>query len=1162
MANIIFDNNTMIGETASKMQAIASNPTMNVWVNASAGTGKTKVLTERVLRLLLPIEGQNDGTDPENILCVTFTKAGANEMITRLMGILSKWAVCPDPDLVAHLEILLGYSPSIKQKDKARKLFAMVIDLPNGLNITTIHALCQSILGRFTIEAGLPPNFSVMEDGESQAALRNARDGLVKDILEEAQAHPLYDDFTWLARIKNSDQIHKILNAVLSDRKKLGEFFDNNPDYSHTLRIKLQLDEGETEASFKDSVMNNSLPEADMKHLAKAFEHGSPTNRNDAIKIYDILNGDRAYYYEAYKVLFLTGEGEIKKDSKAVSVGARKYDPNCVEIFLQEAERLYQAENRLNTLRMHSATVSVLNMAQEIIHRYQSLKIYQRKVDYDDLIHKTLELLSGNKKDWVLFKLDYSIDHILVDEAQDTSPDQWAILQALWSDFFSGETVKSEKGIERTVFVVGDNKQSIFSFQGANLETFNGVHDILMTHVKQAQKKWEDVPMNTSFRSTSAVLDFVDQVFDKEELRRSLTQIPDNYKSHLAHRQGHAGMVELWPLYKAPQADPLPAWSLPITIREAHDANQALANRIAAKISLWLTEKVILKSKGRPIAAGDIMILVRRRNSFVDYLIRALKTHNVPVSGADRLVIANHIAVQDILSALQFALLPDDDLILATLLKSPFIGWNDADIENYAYNRDCTLWNSIKNNDSTSAQNWLSELIASISGQNAFTAISNLLNHKAACGLKSGWQSLISRLGEDCIGPLEELLAMAQSYDASNAGAGLQGFVHFMQTNKADIKRELDNADNKVRIMTVHASKGLQAPIVFIPDTTSLPKPTNSDDGFIWTPEKMPLWSPSSQSDNFLLKQLKTASRDETLDEYYRLFYVALTRAEDRLIICGTLNNRDKNIPEGTWYQCAMTALGDLDHQVAEWPDDTEYQAFNAECPHLIFETQQTATQKPHIEERMMKTNQPLPIWVTQALGAEHHPPRILKPSIDETEMTSVRSPLLPIDDSYRFRRGLLTHSLLQYLPDVAVDNREIAGRNYLKKQAPDITQTIQDSILHESLSILNSTDFAAFFGEGSMAEVPVTGTIARSDGKFDIISGQIDRLLITDDTIWIVDFKSNRPPPRDPDDIPIQYRKQLWAYKTLIQDIYPDHIIRCALLWTDGPFMTELKNV
>ena len=403
---------------------------------------------------------------------------------------------------------------------------------------------------------------------------------------------------------------------------------------------------------------------------------------------------------------------------------------------------------------------------------------------------------------------------------------------------------------------------------------------------------------------------------------------------------------------------------------------------------------------------------------------------------------------------------------------------------------------------------------------------------------------------------------MAQTYDANQPGTGIEGFLSTMRTNKSDIKRELDTTDDKVRIMTVHASKGLESPIVFMPDTISVPSAGKSDNGFMWIDDEIPLWSPLSKSDNGLIKQHKDAMAEKMLDEYYRLLYVGMTRAEDHLIICGALNGNQKKIPEKSWYQCIQNGLNAMKATEQEWNFDPDYEAEDAHAPYLVYETNQTAPVKEKRAHQIQIVKKDLPSWVTDPLMAEQHPPRVLKPSQDDAEAVPVRSPLLHGDDSYRFRRGLLTHSLLQYLPDVIPDERPQAAERYLKQQAPDLPVSVKTSIMQETIAILNDPQFASFFGAGSMAEVPVTGTISHENGKIDIISGQIDRLWITDDTVWIVDFKSNRPPPRNPDDVPNQYRKQLSAYKTLIKKIYPNHTIRCALLWTDGPFMTELEKL
>lgn len=1158
-----------IGADATALQNTASDPSHNVWVGASAGTGKTKVLTDRVLRLLLPKEGEGEGANPESILCITFTKAGASEMVARVMEVLSHWAVCGESQLDAELEKLLGHVPTINQRQKARHLFATVIDLPNGLNITTIHAFCQSLLGRFTLEAGLPPNFSVMDDGEAQQLMTNAKDALLNDFLGGHCDRDLADALSILTLHKNAQQFDSLVKAIVNQRHDIRGFIDGYQGVqraSQSIYEHLDIDTNDTPDSAFDLYFDDrNFPRDKVVKLAKAFEFGSPTNKKQASFLYDFCSRsgmDRRTLKDDYLSVFFTTTGDVRSD-RAVSAGAQKQDPQALEIFQDEANRLLRYIDHLKNIQTACATSCLLHIGHDILSRYDHGKALSRKLDYDDLISKTHDLLTSDMNQWVLYKIDNRIDHILVDEAQDTSPDQWSIVMALISEFYSGYNAHEEDAVNRTLFVVGDIKQSIFSFQGANPDMFARVKKDIEAQVLQAEKSWADIPMNTSFRSTQAVLSLVDQVFKNDDMQHALTLGGEAYHDHTAYRQGQSGRIELWPLYKAPAQEKRAPWTLPLAPVPAFNAQSALADKIASQIGEWIQSGEILKSTGKPITAGDIMILMRSRNALVDHLIRALKSKNIPVSGADRLKISNHIAVLDILAVIDFACMPDDDLSLACVLKSPLVGLNDHAIEDIAFGRSGSLWNALKKSNYTSIVEWLSLLIQSIPSQNAFSAISDVLTRQTPCENMNGWNAMMARLGEDCFDPLDELLSQAQDFDGKNAGAGIQQFVHVMRTSTSEIKRELDDADGLVRIMTVHASKGLQSPIVILPDTTSMPRSVgNADDGFLWDDDGRPLWALSSAEQNNAMKDLKEHKNTHAQHEYNRLLYVALTRAEDRLIVCGTLGKNTKNVNDKCWYAFvynAMETMGQVEKIDGEddYITQTDYQT----C--LVYETANDV-QKDGKDKKNDFTNHAtnMPDWITKTITADQHPPRILSPSKMEGDTLAVRSPLYQVDDSYRFKRGLLTHSLLQYLPDIDVENRERAGHAFLKRQAPDVAPCIHESIVNETCAILSNPDFEMFFANGSMAEVPVTGTVKHDDGRVDIISGIIDRLLVTDDTVWIVDFKSNRPPPKDPDKVPTEYRNQLKSYKILVQDIYPDHDVRCALLWTDGPFMSELKNL
>ena len=1152
-----------ISQEASALQNRASDPGMNVWVDASAGTGKTKVLTDRVLRLLLPKIQKDDGVNPENILCLTFTKAGASEMIARIMEILSEWSICSDKKLGDSLEKLLQTTPSVHQKDKARRLFALVIDMPNGLNITTIHGFCQSLLGRFTMEAGLPPSFTVMEDDETKTLIQKAKATIIQGVMEQHYDDDITKNLDIIAEEKNSDHIDKIFKSVINQRGMLKSaithFGDQNALTSH-LKTALGLDQYENESDIFAAFFNDIIPGKDSAfHLCSFYTNGTALQAEKVQIVYDFYHADildRSNLYQLYKSFFLTQKGDPKK------LPAKIEDLNAIKAFDNAIEHILRYEDTVNSFHIFKFTKSILSLSTLVLKEFENLKIQQQRLDYNDLIDKTLSLLNSPMRDWILFKLDNKIHHVMVDESQDTNPQQWEIIQCLFEDFTSGIST-DDSDITKTIFIVGDSKQSIFSFQGANSQVYDTVKANIAQRLQLSQSPFDIIPMNTSFRSTQAILSLVDSVFHSDDMREALSGTFGDYQNHTAYRLGDAGKIDLWPLYKAPKESKKDVWPLPISIKDHFDARAALAKALATQIHEWIDNKELLKSKNRPVQPKDIMILVRSRSSLVDHLIRSLKDFGIPVSGADRLVVSSHIAVKDIIAAFNFALMPDDDLNLACLLKSPFIEMPDIDIEKLCHNRNGTLWTEIKNSDYSSVAHYLSNLIQNLSGENAFTACNIILNGTTSNEkYSSGWSAMTKRLGQDCLDPLQELLTIALDYDQKNPGLGLQGFVHYFSNNQKDIKREMDHSDNVVRIMTVHASKGLQAPIVILPDTTSLPKSNlDSTDGFFWINEKTPLWSPSSKIKNDQLLKYEQKEKQKIHDEYQRLLYVALTRAEDRLIVCGSLNNKQPKHDDISWYASVKNGLMCMDHREDEWGKDTPYMIDGNDSV-LIYETEQEQSGTSEPQDDIASIEYDIPHWIKNPNAYEDEKIHIVKPSIDEDSNVPVLSPLLNIDESYRFRRGNLTHDLLQYLPNIPNSDRENLGRIFLKKQASDLPENIQHSILEEVMAILSSEIFAPFFSNGSMAEVPLSGKIKNADGSYDLISGKIDRLCVQDGIVWIVDFKSNRPSPQNSNDIPAAYKKQLSVYKSLIRTIYPNHRIRCALLWTDGPHIMEINNV
>lgn len=1161
---------------ATQRQRMASDPMVSSWVGASAGSGKTKVLTDRMLRLLLPREDGRSGTKPQKILALTFTKAGANEMALRLSRRLSEWAVMDEAALAKDMESnLFGRAPKAAELEAARKLFARVVDTPGGLNIMTIHSFCQSVLGRFPIEAGLPPNFKPLEEEEARELLEKSR----KHILSHAGTdggEPLREAITHISTTMNEEQFVSLLQTVISERNQLESVlkrtFGLDGFYTKLctlLGIQPGMREEECFARFYSAANETAL-----RGVCAPLASGKTTDQKKAAAIQAFLDAapvERPFLYAEYYKNFISTKGEIK--TIATKDVLAKH-PDIESVLMAEAERILAYEEERKAVQCALTTRSLFRIGQAVLEHYQRAKNERGVLDFDDLILKTLSLLKGEVKSlnglkvtpWILYKLDEGLDHILVDEAQDTNPEQWEIIRALSDDFFSGEGASENV---RTLFVVGDKKQSIFSFQRAAPEKFDEMHRWFDRKISESGGTFLPVDINTSFRSVRTVLDAVDTVFAKE---RGLIS---DYLDHIAQREGQAGLVEIWPVFQTVGAagtdddgedeqgnnkkpDPAKGWSIPDTLVESQSGASQMAAKIGDTIKKWIEEKAILESYGRSIRPGDILVLVRARNAFVGQLVRALKTRKIPVSGVDRMILGDQLVVQDLAAAANFALLPEDDLTLACLLKSPFVGMNEEDLYALAQGRLSTLWDSLKKNGDAIIIDWLESLIDRAGAIHPYEFFSRLIQEACPANTASGMQAVRTRLGDDALDPLDEFLNLALTYENSHS-AGLQGFLHWHEQGSSEIKRQMEEGGGAVRIMTVHGAKGLQAPIVFLPDTVRTAASIKPDK-ILWphkTGLEVPLLVTSRENAPDSARPALAAIERQMEDEYRRLLYVAMTRAEERLYIGGYSGKRAPSQTGKTayWYDDIRSAMEQ--HPEILRHDSGIADKDGKDIP--ILRLSATATAEPDkagkTKDTAEATAATLPAWSTKPAPAEPFPPRPLAPSRPSGPEPAAASPL-NASQEFRFRRGNITHKLMQTLPDLPPDHRRIAAEKFLARAGFDLPPEIQKDIANEVMVILEDKNFGAIFGEGSMAEVPVTGLA----GGHTLVSGQIDRILITDKDILIVDFKTNRPPPQHVQDVPEIYLSQMKAYADMLRQIYPAHNVRCALLWTDGARLMEIS--
>lgn len=1160
-------------ERAKRAQAQAANPNVSTWVEANAGSGKTKVLIDRVARLLLTRPDGRPGAPPASILCVTYTKAAANEMLSRLFSTLGDWSIATDDDLRGKLARLEGRAPEDydrKALKQARTLFARALETPGGLRIETIHAFCARILRRFPLEAGISPGFTEIEDQEADALWQ---DILSKRLLAAAAKHPAA--LRSLAEATGGNGIIAALDALKSKRQAISSFAE---------ALNMQ-DDSDLEATVREAVGAPAMPMEDIVHAAMVDNLPIPDLRRaiaelSAIKrgkaddklfeaLSDILNeADPAARYEHYLGAIAGSKhdwpeksnpytSKVPEGGAVIDLFSRnlsKGDPEGTEITRMKA---VQAE--LKAAKVAEQTIALLTLGMPIVADYAREKSRRAALDFDDLISATSRLLTkSNTAEWVLYKLDGGLTHILLDEAQDTSPAQWTLINALVTEFQAGQGRETHRE-PRTQFVVGDPKQSIYSFQGANQAHFAAESENFVRREEPVARRDNRAinrpDMTMSFRSTPEVLQFVDEVRLRVPLNEDTTDIHPpadaDLKPHEARRANQPGRVELWPL-NMPEPDYQESnWTAPTNHVPKDAPRRRLARDIAKHIrtlidrgeGIW-QETETGQWQRRAIRPEDILILVRSRNDLFDALIDSLKQQNLPVAGADRLRLQDNLGVQDCLNLIRFALQPADDLTLAEILRGPFCGLVDDDEHLFALAHkrgEQTLWQSLQARKEpvfASAQAFCADLIAA-RHLPAFDFLTTMLTRRDEGGL-SGWDKLIQRLGEPVRDPVRALVSGALGYDMS-APKSLLAYLAEIEQQDTVLKRELGEPGDAIRVMTVHGAKGLQAPVVILPDTTSATKPT-SDPVFI-ADDGTPIYAGSSGMDCRVTETLRTRANQANERESRRLLYVALTRASDRLIICGAGSKSPKiGYGKSAWYRWCLTAMRALTGgDAADDSIPATILVFGEDGPRL----------SPERATGQGETS--IPRWLKTPAQAPAPPVRLAAPSRLLSDKAPVSAPFGAARAS-ALRRGRLIHALLQTLPNLPEGQRTGYANAFLERE-PDTTASERREMLDVTMKTLSDPAFSAIFAPGGRNEAAVVGTL--SSGQ--LINGRVDRLIINDQEILIIDYKTDRPAPDNASGIGMAYIVQMAAYRAVLQQLYLDRTVRCALLYTDGPKLIEL---
>ncbi len=1108
-------------QLTQERQRRASDPGASAWVAANAGSGKTRVLSNRVIRLLL------HDVEPSKILCLTFTKAAAANMSNRVFGVLSEWATASDEALDKALRDIGEPAGNLALRRRARRLFARALETPGGLKVLTIHAFCESVLHQFPFEADVPAAFTVLDDRQQAELVAEARHDMLSRAADEDGAISRA-----LSRLIAETGLEKALDAVLRDGDGLTELMRPNGEdasarVSRRLVLALGLGDNETCETINARILDEAIEIASWPDIISWLSGGGANDNKfaDCFRAAQAASNDETKR-GAYLGLCLTKSGTLRSRNALVTKALRALRPDLAQRIDDEFERLAGLLERRNAASVRERTEALLTIADAIWHQYTVEKARRGALDFSDLITKTGSLIRNAGAAWVHFKLDQGIDHVLIDEAQDTSPEQWEIVRGLTQEFTAGQGARN---VVRTVFAVGDEKQSIFGFQGAAPQEFVGTRRVYSTAYQAAGMDFHAVELTQSFRSTIDVLGAVDAVFAQPGAYAGLSY--DEVKTvHETARPDAPGRVDLWPLVLADErVDSDRAWDAPFDAVSERSPVARLADRIATSVQGWIIGRDVA-GPCTPVPPGEILVLVRNRGTLFEAILRALKNAGVPVAGADRLDVGKHIAVLDLLALADAVLLVEDDLALACVLKSPLFAFDDDDLMRLAPKRTGNLRQALRTSVETkfeTASDKLDRWTASAWHIRPFDFYAAIL------GAEGGRRDFRARLGGEVDDVLDEFLRLAMTYGETET-ATLSGFAAWMREAPAVIKRDLDTGGSEVRVMTVHGAKGLEARLVVLAD---LGKPRAASLApAVFYVDDLPLWVGKKADDPPALQAAREAEDIREQGEHRRLLYVAMTRAADRLIVTGHLGDpRKKEAPEGSWYALIRSGLEDVSEPVHVPAFDDDIRIYR-KTPERPAAAPSIAAEKPTPQ---------LPAWLCRPLAAEKPKAERLAPSRALRHLfdAETEAGVIPARD-----RGVLLHRLLEELPRLSPNDRIAAAERYLARDAGEWPEQERAALADEALAIVSDLTLLPLLDGSGRSEVPIAGEIARPGRSPALVFGRIDRLVIEPERVLILDFKSDRPVPAAP---PESYVTQLALYRAVLAKVFPGKVIEAALLWT-----------
>jgi ATP-dependent helicase/nuclease subunit A len=1112
------------------LQRAVANPDVSAWVAANAGSGKTHVLAQRVINLLLK------GVEPEKILCITFTKAAAANMAKRVFDTLAQWTTLDDAALDDAIRARSDMAPDAKRRALARRLFARALETPGGLKVQTIHAFCTQLLHQFPFEANVAARFAVLDDTEQTQLLEQ----LTLHVLLDGAREPdgALGRALGVAMTAAADQTFRdVVRASIGRRDAISRWVivaGGVPAATAALSRSLGLDPAENRDSIEEEFFTgSSIAPEDWTALAATLLQGGKTDAEQGRRFNLLASLPRADRVETYLDIFCTGERSPRKFivTKAIE------DAGLVERLSAEQGRVCALLERMRAVICRDRSAALLTVVYDVLTRYHLEKARRGLVDYDDLIDKAQALLNDVDAAWVHYKLDLGIDHLLIDEAQDTSSKQWQIVRQLVAEFTAGA---GARGVTRTIFAVGDEKQSIYSFQNAAPKEFADMRSHFRGAHEKIGLKFVSSKFEHSFRSGESVLEAVDIVF--KGIAGSVTSDKDGFPPHIALPDAAPSLVEIWEPTKPDERREIEGWDAPFDQVGETSPRVKLAQRIARTVRRLVDAHEPVGIERRAARYGDILVLVRQRGELFEAIIRALKHEEVDVAGADRLVLSEHIAVMDLMALADALLLPQDDLALATVLRSPLFGFEDDDLFALAWDRGrlplrAALKSKAGEREIFSAANaLLDEFSQAARRETPFAFYAKIL------GAAGARRRILGRLGTEANDALDEFLNLAFDYERRETPS-LQGFVAWLRAARAEVKRDMEIARDEVRVMTVHGAKGLEAPIVILADTMT--PPAGAKQPRLLTLSGNPvIWAGRKADDAPPVAAARQNAISDATDEYRRLLYVAMTRAADRLIVCGAEGKNKR--PDGCWYDLVR---GPLEPFLIEEADGEDKVWRYRKTPAPLAECAPPAagTEKP--------APPVLPSWLRETAPVDAPRAGPLSPSaaFDEEIGRAARAQPSPAERQKALQRGRIVHRLMQSLPDIPQPQRKTATERYLAGAAKDFSAAEQIEMARQVFAVLDEPHFAEVFAAGSRPEVPIVGRIARANGALIAVAGQVDRLIVTTDAVLIVDYKTDSAVPHRLDEVE-PYVAQLALYRAVLGRLFPGKTVRAAMIFITGP--------